>query len=254
MGGSCIAYKDDCHYDKPPSLAYVRSLEEEIQELKTQLRQAKTQAWLSRVGGDGGGESIDQIGADTVQANPQDEKKAVGTSPVSETAGSQSSSTFAYRNRQVKWEADISIDDSGSVAFHNSTSPIYQPPSTQSNRSPLPPSHPQAAGNPQEDQRVRRDLILNANHQRQIEPFAIANGAAKANVPKEISQEMLKYHWCWQHPLFLIVYRPAFTRGMAMVDLNTPEAQDPPYFSETLLKVRIALAYRTFRERLLTCL
>ncbi|KAL6246665.1 hypothetical protein RBB50_005972 [Rhinocladiella similis] len=215
---TCIAYKDDCHYDKPPSLAYVRSLEEEIQELKTQLRQAKTQAWLSR-------------------ANPQDEKKAVGTSPVSETAGSQSSSTFAYRNRQVKWEADISIDDSGSVAFHNSTSPIYQPPSTQSNRSPLPPSHPQAAGNPQEDQRVRRDLILNANHQRQIEPFAIANGAAKANVPKEISQEMLKYHWCWQHPLFLIVYRPAFTRGMAMVDLNTPEAQDPPYFSETLLKV-----------------
>jgi len=45
----CIAYKDDCHYDKPPSLAYVRSLEEEIQELKVQLRQAKTQAWLTRV-------------------------------------------------------------------------------------------------------------------------------------------------------------------------------------------------------------
>jgi hypothetical protein len=37
--------------------------------------------------------------------------------------------------------------------------------------------------------------------------------------------------------LFLFVYRPAFTRGMAMVDLNTPGAQDPPYFSETLLKV-----------------
>ena len=46
---TCIAYKDECHYDKPPSLAYVRSLEEEIVELKQQLRQARTQAWLSKV-------------------------------------------------------------------------------------------------------------------------------------------------------------------------------------------------------------
>jgi hypothetical protein len=46
---TCIAYKDECHYDKPPSLAYVRSLEEEIVELKRQLRQARTQAWLSKV-------------------------------------------------------------------------------------------------------------------------------------------------------------------------------------------------------------
>jgi hypothetical protein len=46
---TCIAYKDECHYDKPPSLAYVRSLEEEIAELKQQLRQARTQAWLAKV-------------------------------------------------------------------------------------------------------------------------------------------------------------------------------------------------------------
>ena len=46
---TCIAYKDECHYDKPPSLAYVRSLEEEIAELKQQLRQARIQAWLNKV-------------------------------------------------------------------------------------------------------------------------------------------------------------------------------------------------------------
>lgn len=45
----CIAYKDECQYDKPPSLAYVRSLEVEIQELKSQLRQSKTQVWLAKV-------------------------------------------------------------------------------------------------------------------------------------------------------------------------------------------------------------
>ena len=47
--GSCIAYKDECRYDKPPSIAYVRSLEEEVQELKSQLRSFKTQVWLAKV-------------------------------------------------------------------------------------------------------------------------------------------------------------------------------------------------------------
>jgi hypothetical protein len=171
------------------------------------------------------------------QAGSHDEKKLPSASPASETAASQSSSqALAYRNRHIKWEADISVDDSGGVTFHNSTSPIHEFPSSQRHQPPIT-AQLSYIVNPQEDQRVKRDLILNATHQRQIEPFAIANGAAKANVPKEISHELLKYHWCWMHPLFLFVYRPAFTRGMAMVDLNAPGAQDPPYFSETLLKV-----------------
>ena len=84
---------------------------------------------------------------------------------------------------------------------------------------------------------MKHELIMNAGHQRQLEPFAIAHTAVKANVPKEISHELMKYHWCWIHPLFLFVYRPAFTRGMTMVNLSSPDAPDPPYFSETLLKV-----------------
>lgn len=235
----CIAYKDDCHYDKPPSLAYVRSLEEEIQELKAQLRQAKTQVWLTRVRTAPFAIPIVLCISDQAQAGSVDEKKLPSASPASETAGSQTSvqaNGLAHRNRHVKWETDISVDDNGSVTFHNSTSPIYEPPSSQRHH-PIAIAQVSYNGHPQDDQRVRRDLILNATHQRQIEPFAVANGAAKTNVPKEVSLELLKYHWCWMHPLFLFVYRPAFTRGMAMVDLNTPGAQDPPYFSETLLKV-----------------
>lgn len=175
--------------------------------------------------------------ADDLQAGSHEDRKLPSASPASETAGSQSSSqALAYRSRQIKWEADLSIDDTGGVTFHNSTSPIHEFPASQRQHPPVS-AHLNLNGNSREDQRVKRELILNATHQRQIEPFAIANGAAKANVPKEISHELLKYHWCWMHPLFLFVYRPAFTRGMAMVDLNTPGAQDPPYFSETLLKV-----------------
>lgn len=115
---------------------------------------------------------------------------------------------------------------------------MYEPPSTQKhhNQSHTGNSYPPNTVS-HDDQQARRKLVLNASHQRQIEPFAIANGAAKVNLPKETSLELLKYHWCWQHPLFLVVYRPAFTRGMSAVDLSNSGAEDPPYFSETLLKV-----------------
>lgn len=85
-----------------------------------------------------------------------------------------------------------------------------------------------------EDEQVKRSLVLNAQTQRQWEDFAISNTAVKVNIPKELSDELLKYHWCWIHPLFIFVssyylwfltcrifpmlnheqvYRPAFIRG-----------------------------------------
>ena len=115
---------------------------------------------------------------------------------------------------------------------------MYEPPSIQKhqNQSHIGNTYPLSTAS-HDDQQARRELVLNASHQRQIEPFAIANGAAKVNTPKETSLELLKYHWCWQHPLFLITYRPAFTRGMSAVDLSNSGAEDPQYFSDTLLKV-----------------
>lgn len=153
--------------------------------------------------------------------------------------GSQASShNLVNRSRSIKLESDISVDDNGSVTFHNSTSTMYEPPSIQKHQSSFQtensyPPHARSV----DDQQARMQLVLNARHQRQIEPFAIANGAAKVNFPKETSLELLKYHWCWQHPLFLVVYRPAFTKGMSAIDLSNPGADSSPYFSETLLKV-----------------
>lgn len=88
-----------------------------------------------------------------------------------------------------------------------------------------------------DDRRTKRVLYENANKLRQIEPLAIANTALKVNIPEHISSELLKYHWCWIHPLFIFVYRPAFTKGMSLVDTQDPNAPDPPYFSQTLLTV-----------------
>lgn len=226
---TCIAYKDDCVYDKSPSLAYVRSLEEEISEVKQQLRQLKTQTWLTRT------------------SSNDDRKPSSNASPASQGSKDSyhDSTSLPLRTpRQTKWETDISIDDEGSVTFHNSTSAVHQPPS-KVHGIPSPFANPNVLPNGPDDAVARAALVSNATTQKQWEDFAIANAAHKVNVSPEVSNELLKFHWCWVHPLFLFVYRPAFVRGMALVNSgNTPTSIDPPYFSDTLLKVVHAHAAR----------
>lgn len=238
---TCIAYKDECHYDKPPSLAYVRSLEEELSELKNQVRQIKTQAWLTKVGAKFESQTDVLLTAQTV--SNETERKISPASPASQASQSQKSpydsTALPHRNlREVKFETDISVDDDGSVTFHNSTSAVHQPPSEVhgvTNQMPL--AHAVALAKGPSEESSRKALVLNATKQKQWEDYAIANTAVKANVSKEVSNELLKYHWSWIHPLFLVVYRPAFIRGMALVNATSRDSRDPPYFSETLLKV-----------------
>jgi hypothetical protein len=169
------------------------------------------------------------------------DRKISPASPTSQASQKSpyDSTALPHRNlREVKFETDISVDDDGSVTFHNSTSAVHQPPSEVNgvtNQMPL--AHAVALANGPTDESSRKALVMNANKQKQWEEYAVANTAVKANVSKEVSNELLKYHWSWIHPLFLMVYRPAFIRGMALVNSTSPESQDPPYFSETLLKV-----------------
>lgn len=58
---------------------------------------------------------------------------------------------------------------------------------------------------------IKRSLVLNAARQRQWEDYVVENMALKADMPREVASELLKLHWCWIHPMFMFVYRPAFT-------------------------------------------
>lgn len=164
------------------------------------------------------------------------------TSPAISAASSTRQSeqsrigTLTYRSpRAVKWEADISVDDRGSISFHGSTSAVHEPPNL-AQAVQMSPEQMKSPRSQHQEESARQDLRQNAQQQRQLEDFAIANTAPRVNLPKEVSEELLKFHWCWIHPLFVFVYRPAFTRGMTLVN-NQPGSPDPPYYSETLLKV-----------------
>lgn len=122
------------------------------------------------------------------------------------------------------------------MSFHGSTSAVHEPPTLQQ-AAQISPDQALSPRSQQEEEQAKLDLRQNAQQQRQLEDFAIANTAPRVNLPKEVSEELLKFHWCWIHPLFIFVYRPAFTRGMTLVNSSQPNALDPPYFSETLLRV-----------------
>ena len=107
--------------------------------------------------------------------------------------------------KHVKWETDISVDDHGSVTFHNSTSAMHEPPLGADGASAMSLGQAIAIASASEDEQVKRSLVMNAQTQRQWEDFAVSNTAVKVNISKELSDELLKYHWCWIHPLFIFV-------------------------------------------------
>lgn len=68
---------------------------------------------------------------------------------------------------------------------------------------------------------IRRSLVSNAAAQRQVEAMAVENILNVQNeVTSDMASELLKYHWCWIHPTFQFVYRPAFTRKSHLILLT----------------------------------
>ena len=142
-----------------------------------------------------------------------------------------------------QWDADISVDDQGEVSFHGTTSALHEPGASaleadglEGRPAPFGTHH----GTGAEDfnaQATKRLLVNNAAHYRPWEDWAISNTALQVSVTKELATELLNYHWCWIHPLFIFVYRPAFIRDMSSAEAANPNAPQPAYFSDTLLKV-----------------
>jgi hypothetical protein len=81
-----------------------------------------------------------------------------------------------------------------------------------------------------EDEQVKRSLVMNAQTTRQWEDFAVGNTAVKLNIPKELSDELLKYHWCWIHPLFIFVSDafPLLTENI-LLTLNLGQVYRPAF-------------------------
>jgi hypothetical protein len=135
-------------------------------------------------------------------------------------------SSPSYQNLEVsherkrdcdRWVSEISVDKHGSVCYHNPTSSFHEAPlsSGRSNSECNPPHEIPLAGQEssvQQNDKIKLSLVSNAAAQRRFEAMAVEKMAAVQNeVSSEVASELLKFHWCWIHPMFQFVYRPAFT-------------------------------------------
>jgi hypothetical protein len=134
---------------------------------------------------------------------------------AAEQLGSQSS----MKQESNMWVSEISTDGNGGVSYHNPTSAMYEaPPSENSNlrhcsiSSTLSSRGVVVTDRKRQANEMRQVLVQNAATQRRLEESIVDSMAIQEDIPREVLHELLNLHWCWIHPLFLFVYRPAFTR------------------------------------------
>jgi hypothetical protein len=120
-----------------------------------------------------------------------------------------------------RWVSEISVDSHGGVCYHNPTSAIHEAPSNngrEDSYSSTPPGimGPVSEGSTTHANHIKQSLVSNAAVQKRFEAMALENLSAVQNeISSETASSFLKFHWCWIHPMFMFVYRPAFTRRLA---------------------------------------
>ncbi len=162
-----------------------------------------------------------------------------------------------------RWVSQISVDSHGGVSFHNPTSVFHEAPSPDERLNTLDRVSKDVMSiaddnNAQHASQIKHSLVLNAATQKRLEVLAFGNISTIQNdVPSDVATEFLRFHWCWIHPMFMFVYRPAFTRKSCALTFNkllilqagdmalsSPNQPETPYFSETLLKVLLGHSAR----------
>ncbi|KAJ6145488.1 hypothetical protein N7470_009383 [Penicillium chermesinum] len=145
-----------------------------------------------------------------------------------------------------QYEHSISLNAKGGVIYHNQTSAIHEDPPDASHQAPDSAAQPASSATARETTSdTRQHLVANAAAQKNLELLTLNATSPQADVPSEISNVLLRLHWCWLHPSFLFVYRPAFTRDLLQSAL---QGHDTIYCSATLFKVLCAHSCRFIRD------
>lgn len=205
---TCAITGRQCHYDKAPSLAHVRALQERIQHLESRQTVPKEgPVPLTFAGQDEESISVDARGdlsyhnlTSAIHETPLEKESAsIGAPPSTSSASTATVATTA--------EADqLNLVES------------------------------------------RRALVAHTTAQREQESQHLDLIATQTDIPSPLARTLLQLYWCWLHPSFLFVYRPTFTRDMPLVAQEGGNRPGRSYCSDTLLKVVYAHSCRFLRD------
>jgi hypothetical protein len=164
---------------------------------------------------------------------------------ASKQSTSQFSSSFAGSTFSNQGDDSISLDALGDVGYHNQTSALHEH-LPQNNARPLYfPTLLSSSTNKSREADIRQELAANATTQKDLENTNLDASQSLTNLPNDLASTLLKLHWCWLHPSFLFVYRPAFTRDMPLLARGDRSAT---HCSSTLVKVLFAHSCRFIRS------
>lgn len=197
----CASRQEECVYKLNPTLSYTQRLEKRIKELEDHV------ATLSK---------------SPISTHPSSSH----SSPPSFSSYDVSSQTrLAAENHpsMTRKFRGLKLDERGGVTYHGATS-FFHLPSERST-----PGNNFLPLTEAPDQRRER-LVTNAWQQRALENLS--------DIPEPF-RHLLNVHWCWVHPLFNFVYRPAFARDMQSMG---------PYYSHTLLNALLSQSIRWGRN------
>ncbi|CAH0029873.1 unnamed protein product, partial [Clonostachys rhizophaga] len=168
----------------------------------------------------------------------EDHVATLSKSPISTHPSSSHSSPPSFSSHDVSSQTRLAaenhpsmtrkfrglkLDERGGVTYHGATS-FFHLPSERST-----PGNNFLPLTEAPDQRRER-LVTNAWQQRALENLS--------DIPEPF-RHLLNVHWCWVHPLFNFVYRPAFARDMQSMG---------PYYSHTLLNALLSQSIRWGRN------
>ena len=214
---TCASTGRKCHYDKAPSLAYVRALQERIQQLESrQVVPREESMSLTFAGQDEESISVDARG----DLSYHNLTSAIHETPVENESVSP----------VVGGEPPVSSNLSTSTGTATATTG--------------------AATDQASEAESRRMLVANAGLQRMQEDQHLHIVANYADIPVPLLRTLLDLYWCWLHPSFLFVYRPTFTRDMPLLAQSEEDGSRVrrSYCSDTLLKVMNAHSCRFVRD------
>ncbi|OAX83450.1 hypothetical protein ACJ72_02183, partial [Emergomyces africanus] len=197
-----------------PTLSYTKTLEARVAELE---------ATLASLQGGTGNNNSDGPAEQQNQKNPDEESQRSSRTNVSRDSQSVDDNERGQPDLARGIEG-LKVGDDGRISLYGPTS-LFQLPSglVRENSNQLLPAASELDGR-------KERLINNAWRERAFEQLT--------TIPDPF-QYLLDSHWCWIHPLFNFVYRPAFTRDMKM---------NGPYFSEILLNAILSHSMRWCKD------
>lgn len=102
---------------------------------------------------------------------------------------------------------DLSVDEHGKICYYGPTSAVHNPPELTT-----PASLSSTCDSFSSMMSARTFLSAYSKESSIWETYALGNIAGETGIPRPTLAKLLQIHWTWVSPMFMWVYRPAFTR------------------------------------------